>query len=130
MTGHNLGGAFAILAGVDIKQLYQSTDAVYTFGQPRVGNAQFASFYSKQIPETYRVIHYADIIPHLPAVQAGYAHSSTEVWYQSDMQNYSTCQGESPNCANSISPQAWSVSDNAITHYLYIRPTSSLTAAQ
>lgn len=128
VTGHGLGGAFAILAAVDIKQLYQNADAVYTFGQPRVGNTQFANYYSKQLPETYRVIHYADIIPHLPAVQAGYTHSSNEIWYQSDMQNYSTCLGENPYCANSLAPQAWSVSDNAISHYLYIRPTSSLTS--
>lgn len=76
VTGHGLGGAFAILAATDIKTLYQSADAVYTFGQPRVGNDQFSSYYSKSIPETYRVIHFADIVPHLPATSAGYVHSS------------------------------------------------------
>jgi predicted lipase len=45
VTGHGLGGAFAILAATDIKQLYQNADAVYTFGQPRVGNEQFATYY-------------------------------------------------------------------------------------
>lgn len=120
ITGHGLGGAFAILAATDITQLYQTTDAVYTFGQPRVGNEQFATYYSKTLPSTYRVIHYADIVPHLPATSAGYLHSSLEEWYQTDMKSYKTCEGESSACSNSISPQSWSISDNNITNYINI----------
>ena len=41
ITGHSLGGAFAILAAADIKVIYNRVDEVYTFGQPRVGNAAF-----------------------------------------------------------------------------------------
>ena len=39
---------------------------VMTFGQPRVGNAAFASLYSTLVPNTIRVTHEHDIVPHLP----------------------------------------------------------------
>jgi hypothetical protein len=66
------------------------------------------------------VIHYADIVPHLPATSAGYLHSSVEEWYQSGMSSYKSCVGESPNCSNSLSPQSWSISDNNINNYIAI----------
>ena len=50
MAGHGLGGSFAQLAAVDISQLYQNTDAVYTFGACRVGNKAFSDYYTKNIP--------------------------------------------------------------------------------
>jgi len=39
---------------------------VMTFGQPRVGNAVFASLYSERVPCTVRVTNDHDIVPHLP----------------------------------------------------------------
>jgi hypothetical protein len=33
---------------------------------PRVGNDAFSTFFTQQIHERYRVIHYADIAPHIP----------------------------------------------------------------
>lgn len=39
---------------------------VITFGQPRVGNAVFASLYSELVPHTVRVTNDHDIVPHLP----------------------------------------------------------------
>ena len=101
VTGHGLGGAFAIIAALDIKDfLQQGVDYVYTFGQPRVGNDALATYYSQNLPNTYRVINNADLVPHLPPTTAGYLHSSTEVWYQNNMQTYTTCQGETPYCSN------------------------------
>ena len=45
ITGHSLGGAFALMTAA-ILQFEQSSDlnphAVYTFGQPRIGNREFA----------------------------------------------------------------------------------------
>ena len=37
-----------------------------TFGQPRIGNAVFASYYSELVPNTIRVTNGHDIVPHLP----------------------------------------------------------------
>ncbi len=45
VTGHSLGGSLAILAAADLHKTHGKIDQVYTFGQPRVGNAAFASYY-------------------------------------------------------------------------------------
>jgi predicted lipase len=82
VTGHSMGGAFAILAAADIKDLYGNVQSVYTFGQPRVGNAQFASYYTGHISETYRVIHYGDLVPHVPPSALTFVHGSHEIWYE------------------------------------------------
>lgn len=37
-----------------------------TFGQPRIGNAVFATYFIEQVPDTIRVTHAHDIVPHLP----------------------------------------------------------------
>jgi len=122
ITGHGLGGAFAVLAAVDINELLNlGTDVVYTFAQPRVGNDAFAAYYTSKLPNTFRVINNADIVPHLPPTTAGYLHSSTEIWYQNNMQSYTTCQGETPYCSNSIPPNSWSLSDNNVANYLQLK---------
>ena len=50
VTGHSLGGALAILAALDLDQIGLNIAGVYTYGQPRVGNENFASFYETNIP--------------------------------------------------------------------------------
>lgn len=45
IAGHSLGGALAILATADLKNLFGNVDVTYTFGQPRIGNAAFASWF-------------------------------------------------------------------------------------
>lgn len=37
-----------------------------TFGQPRIGNAAFASYFEQYVPSAIRVTHEHDIVPHLP----------------------------------------------------------------
>jgi hypothetical protein len=55
-----------------------------TFGQPRVGNAAFASYFAEYVPKTIRVTHERDIVPHLPPYffflpQLTYRHFPREV---------------------------------------------------
>ena len=45
---------------------------VMTFGQPRIGNAAFASYYSEVVPNTFRVTHEHDLVPHLPLIISTY----------------------------------------------------------
>ncbi len=45
ITGHSLGGALAILSTADLKNIFGTVDLTYTFGQPRVGNQAFASWF-------------------------------------------------------------------------------------
>jgi predicted lipase len=49
VTGHSLGGAIAALSVPDIKQTFGSVAALITFGEPRVGNQAFASYYTSVI---------------------------------------------------------------------------------
>ena len=37
-----------------------------TFGQPRVGNAVFASYFEKHVPNAVRLVNEHDMVPHLP----------------------------------------------------------------
>ncbi|KAH7302345.1 hypothetical protein KP509_23G068500 [Ceratopteris richardii] len=77
ITGHSLGGALAALfAGlIFIKKtkdnfLLERLAAVYTFGQPRIGDKEFATFMTSKIGEHmvqyFRVVFSFDIVPRVP----------------------------------------------------------------
>lgn len=74
VTGHSLGGAMAVLAALDMKEIYGKIDYVYTYGQPRVGNANFAAFYEQRVPQSFHVINYADMVPHVPPSAFNFKH--------------------------------------------------------
>ena len=91
VTGHSLGGALAVVAALDLKSTFSNVNKLYTFGQPRVGNAAFAAYTASQMPDAFRVIHYADIVPHVPPSNMNYKHHNSETWYQEDMKSYKVC---------------------------------------
>lgn len=77
VTGHSLGGALAVLAAhrlikdgvVEPERLL----GVYTYGMPRVGDAEFAADYAATDDlerRTYRFIHGEDIVPQVPPREA------------------------------------------------------------
>lgn len=74
ITGHSLGGAVAVLAAVDLNQMGIPIQAIYTFGQPRVGNSNFADYLNSKFPQLHRVIDNSDPIPHNPPSSLGYVH--------------------------------------------------------
>lgn len=68
-TGHSLGGALANLSSLTFVEEHPNKYPkllLYTFGQPRVGNHNYADYHNKLIPNDYRVVHHLDPIPHLP----------------------------------------------------------------
>lgn len=66
-TGHSLGGALATLCALDIQANVSGKMAYcYTYGSPKVGDANFADVYNKQVPRTFRFVNGSDIIPSLP----------------------------------------------------------------
>nr|AXY40399.1 lipase 1307 [uncultured organism] len=76
ITGHSLGGALAVLAAhrlikegvVEPERLL----GVYTYGMPRVGDAEFAANYAATGDlerRTYRFIHGEDIVPQVPPME-------------------------------------------------------------
>lgn len=74
-TGHSLGGSLAALAAADIKTWLNPPNpiAIYTFGQPRVGNQKFADFVMKLFPNNYfRVTNKRDLVPRNPTTYTWY----------------------------------------------------------
>lgn len=86
VTGHSMGGAMAALCALDLAVNREAQDVqVITFGQPRIGNTVFISYYSENVPNTIRMTHEHDIVPHLPPYYSylprkTYRHYPREVW--------------------------------------------------
>ena len=55
-TGHSLGGGLAILAADQC----ESTQGLYTFGSPKIGNENFANDFS--LANAYRFVHSRDFV--------------------------------------------------------------------
>lgn len=110
-TGHSLGGALAQLSAMTIRRSY-TVDQMINFGQPRVGDDDYAAFSDEKIPNQWRMIHHKDLVPHVPPSEFpfGFYHTSTEVFEAKDG-SYTICQpGEDKHCAD----QYWtySISDH------------------
>lgn len=85
LTGHSLGGALATLLGAWLCDLAREPHGVYTFGCPRVGNAQFVSRFDGAMEERhFRVIHALDLVPRLPLRSLGYRDHGTPVCIAAD----------------------------------------------
>ena len=82
VTGHSLGGAVATLAGVGLRRAGFSCD-VYTYGSPRIGNTEFATFASNQNGLIYRVTHTDDPVLRLPLMTLDYRHTDVQYWLSS-----------------------------------------------
>ncbi|KAG8457562.1 hypothetical protein KFE25_003716 [Diacronema lutheri] len=93
-TGHSLGGALATVAALELAQsegLPLRHVGVYSFGSPRVGNAELCARVDRAVPEAFRVVNGQDAVPRLPRGAAAalargalggildYAHSGTTV---------------------------------------------------
>ena len=87
ITGHSLGGALAILCALEMQRRNFNVAQVYTFGQPRVGNAAFKRLYDAVLGDrTFRVVYQEDIVPrvpHLPSFMDFYRHCGQEVFISS-----------------------------------------------
>ena len=74
ITGHSMGGAMASMTAM---LLYQQEEpqrsTVYTFGQPRTGDATFAEDYSG-MRSTWRFVNDNDPVARLPFRNYGYRH--------------------------------------------------------
>ncbi|CAA7271236.1 unnamed protein product [Cyclocybe aegerita] len=83
LTGHSMGGAVASLGALVVKSaLPQANVVLYTYGQPRVGNADFASYVENMIGgnNISRAVHTNDWAPLVLLPITGYRHFATEYW--------------------------------------------------
>lgn len=74
LTGHSLGGALAVVAAADMWTDFPA-DAIYTFGQPRVGKGDFAAFGNQRFSSRfYRFVNDDDVVTRVPP---GFQHFGT-----------------------------------------------------
>lgn len=77
-TGHSQGGAVAYLAAMTflLRSGTRSPFAVYTFGQPRAGDAQFSRDAEFRLGAIYgRVVNARDLFVGTPLIRQGYDHT-------------------------------------------------------
>ncbi|KAG6529827.1 hypothetical protein ZIOFF_012041 [Zingiber officinale] len=125
-TGHSMGGAIASFCALDLAINFGIHNVqLMTFGQPRVGNAAFASYFSKHVYHTIRVTNGHDIVPHLPPFYSYFPHKTyhhfpREVWihnsrvsgtFVSMVEKICDESGEDPSCSRSVT-------GNSITDHL------------
>lgn len=78
-TGHSLGAANATFAALLCAQSGIPVGGLYTYGSPRVGDAEFAarfrdSFPGAGGPEYHRFVNESDIVTRVPPAPVGYKH--------------------------------------------------------
>ena len=125
LTGHSLGGALAVMAAAYLQSVYGHVEQLYTMGQPRVGNDKFAAFMTTFIPNTFRIVHYADQVPHIPQSVLGFKHEGFEIWYQRGMQQYTICPSESKDCSNQLNIFQVTQADHKMLLYLELKVEDS-----
>ncbi|KAI7834751.1 Alpha/Beta hydrolase protein [Kickxella alabastrina] len=112
-TGHSKGGAEAALSALELVRSIpelRSRMRVWTFGEPRLGDVEFAGYYNSQLGAvTYRVTSAADpVVAMPPQFLFNYCHHNLEIWLigtQGDVyvsQNRTGCF-EDPNASQSVS---------------------------
>ena len=99
VTGHSYGAAVAQLMSLELL-LHNLENEVYNFGQPRIGDANFANFVNKQQPKLWRVTHDKDMVPHIPPTEGfGFVHSCTEVFENANGLIKTCIECEDPTCS-------------------------------
>lgn len=67
VTGHSLGGALATLAVDRMTEKLLDVSGMYTFGQPRVGNKEFANHFDRKMKRySFRFVDDEDIVTRVP----------------------------------------------------------------
>ncbi|KAG9289930.1 hypothetical protein G9A89_010236 [Geosiphon pyriformis] len=110
LTGHDAGGAYAVLVGLELKRDSPKKGiSIYTYGQSRLGNREFAQYVNNQMDEKfqiYRVVYGNDSTAHVPSMKDGYMHHGTEYWIVGPKGPVYECpivdDRENEACANSV----------------------------
>ena len=83
ITGHSLGGALAELCAAQAMFVSRiPVQGVYTFGQPRVGNKDFAAAVNEKLGSgIYRFVNDRDIVPRVPLFSMGFCHYGSQRFF-------------------------------------------------
>jgi hypothetical protein len=114
-NGHSLGASLTQIMCMELEAVGIKT-SVYNYGQPRVGDENYAQFSNSIIKDYYRFTHYKDIVPHVPPNEIGYYHSCDEIYenYDGLLHKCSLC--EDSQCAD----QFKLIDTNIQDHYVYL----------
>ena len=86
ITGHSLGGALAELCAAQAVFVSRiPVQGVYTFGQPRVGNEDFARAVNGRLGSgIFRFVNDRDIVPRVPLFSMHYCHYGNQTFFDSE----------------------------------------------
>jgi len=122
ITGHSLGAAISQLMMMELR-LNNIYSTVYNYGQPRIGDINYANFVSSINKQNLnRFTHYKDVVPHIPPNEMDYHHSCNEIYENENgyLYNCSTINCEDPLCSEQFLLKETNTDDHSIYlgHYL------------
>ncbi len=96
ITGHSLGGALAVLATAKLRfEKAQPISGLYTYGQPRVGDFEFASRFDQGFGGyAFRFVNYQDIVPRVPLRVMNYYDLGQFFYFNENKYDPATTWGE------------------------------------
>ena len=84
-TGHSLGAGLAAVAVARLLDMGHVVDGLYTFGQPRTGDARFARDFNRAFKSTtFRFVNNNDVVTRVPPRVLGYRHTGTLRYFDED----------------------------------------------
>lgn len=137
VVGHSLGGGIALLSAASLARTFMEDGKripidVYAMGSPRMGNAAWAEYYSKDlsfpkgvIRQTFRVVNFCDVVTAAPprtlklagkTLWESYTHVAREYWLgdgekqsaeSADKVRVCDASGEDPKCSASCKLWSW-----------------------
>lgn len=81
ITGHSLGAALATLAAAKLKAMAIPVNGLYTFGSPRVGDANFVKTYKSFNIPTFRFVNNNDVVTRVAPRTFGYGHLDVFLYF-------------------------------------------------
>lgn len=85
ITGHSLGAALATLAVAALRQEDKPVYGLYTYGQPRTGDREFAERFNADFRNrTFRFVNQEDIVTRIPLRLMNYSHVGTYLYLGTD----------------------------------------------
>ena len=112
VTGISFGAAVAQLVSMDLKA-HGVSSRMINFGQPRTGDPAYAAFAGTHVPDSWRLVHFQDPVPHMPGLVMGYSHVCHEVYEDFDG-SLRVCDDscEDPTCGDQWPPLSWNDDDH------------------
>lgn len=88
LTGHSLGAAATVIQACYLHRLGFDVSGVYTYGEPRVGDRQFAKYADEAFGDVhYRHVNGLDGVPMIPFIAWYYWHSGKRFYFSTHRQN-------------------------------------------